>query len=317
LRRSQKKQSVLMLGSSGAIDNSQETELVESDTLKTSGIATTGDFLQAFSEYVIEGGSNLSGISQDTGINEETLRNAAILVQKSQDQMERRAQQEINRMMDEKELEVKNKDEKRIQDEKRFQESCIQAVSQAGQQAVTKAIKQKVRYETDEDEDENESEDGFITNSGPVMVSQSYKQVKHSREIGNGNGGYKSYGQKQNTPGMSPLTSTTPPDHCYTCGQHKTECTSIGPLYRDAKGVDQCFLRDDLQCQIDMTIINLDKLKLASLTQQQVEKVITQAAKYGCLRGASQQMLNDYKANLNKFKESIGQTLSASRSNSV
>jgi hypothetical protein len=315
LRKAQKKQPTLMLGSSGTIDNSHEEEIVERTTLQNAGIATTGDFLQAFSEYVIEGGSNLAGIAQDTGIDENTLRNAAILVQKSQDQLEWKSQKEINRLLDEKELEFKQKDELKETNEQKLKELCIQAATQAGQQVVLKAVKQKVRYEED-DEDEYDDDDGYLNSSGPVMVNQSYKQVKHSKELGMGNISNKSIGIR-NTTVTSTTTGVTPPDHCYTCGQHKTECISIGPSYRDSKGIDQCFLRDDLQCQIDMTIINLDKLKLASLTQQQVDKVIAQAARYGCLRGASPQMLNDYKANLSKFKESIGQTISNNKPKGV
>lgn len=290
LRNAKRSQKVLMLGNSGAIDTSQESGGEEIELVKAKG-ANTGEFLQVFSEYIIDGGSNLQGIADETGIEYERLQDAAILVQKSQEQVEIRAQQELDRVVAEKDREMR-----RLEDQ-RYRES-----SRSSGTMRTRKLDWSVT--TSDEEEENEA----------VMVNASYKQMKHAKEMGSGTTGRRmSFSQQQNKP-QSPVTTSTPPDHCFTCGLHKTECTSIGPQYRDSSGQDQCFLRDDLQCQVDMNIVNLDKLKLASLSPPQADLVITAAAKYGCLRGSTQERLNEYKTNFIKFKETLGQTIKNSSS---
>jgi hypothetical protein len=221
------------------------------------------------------------------------------MLQYSQEQIEERAQREMNRALDEKDMELRRLEEQRSKDEHRFREA---------QRVRDHRRSERERYHEDSSSESDEQE--YLANSGPVMVNASYKQIKHAKELGNGLGGGKSYNQQRANHAISlPSTVSTPPDHCITCGMHKTECSSIGPPYRDSQGQDQCFLRNDLQCQVDMNIVNLDKLKLAALPTIQADLVIAQAAKYGCLRGSNQERLKEYKANFVKFKETLGQAI--------
>jgi hypothetical protein len=51
----------------------------------------------------------------------------------------------------------------------------------------------------------------------------------------------------------------------------------------------------------------LDMLRLAELPQQQIEKVINSAARYGCLHGMSQHDVEKLKSRVPKSKEAIRQ----------
>jgi 3-dehydroquinate synthetase len=56
-------------------------------------------------------------------------------------------------------------------------------------------------------------------------------------------------------------------------------------------------------------MVALDMLKLAELPQQQMEKVVNSAAKYGCLYGMNSRDVEKLKSKVPKSKENIRQSL--------
>jgi hypothetical protein len=279
-----------------------EWEKYAQDSLASS---TDSQFIHTFAEYVLNDG-DVAELANELEIELEGLEIAAQFVQStlqiSDDMVERQR--------------AKEAESKRQASEQRLaREREINAFRQAGREAATTAIEEHFKGLAPSD-DQYEKDD-YTDNDEYIIGNQSYKNDRYSREFGNGNRqqkvtyqSYQSrppYNNRQISAVQSSNRAPTPPDHCSTCGQHKDECTRIAPNYKDDNGVDQCYLRDDLNGRVNINVVSLDMLRLAELPHQQIEKVINSAARYGCLHGMSQQDIEKLKSRVPKSKEAIRQ----------
>ena len=266
-------------------------------------------FLFTFAEYVLHDGE-LPELANNLGLDLPGLEVAAQLVQSTL---------QIN---DDHMAEAKAREDeaKRVAAEQRAardreREAIINMSIQAGREVATKAINDHLQGLAPS-EDPYEKED-YSDNDTYIMGNQSYKHDKYNKEFGNNKPKltYQNYqsrppsNTRQVTATQAPSRPPTPPDHCATCGQHKDECQRIAPNYKDENGVDQCYLKDELHCRVYINMVALDMLKLAELPQQQMEKVINSAAKYGCLYGMNFRDVEKLKSKVPKSKENIRQSL--------
>ena len=264
-------------------------------------------FIHTFVEYVVNDG-DVAEIAEELDMELEGLELTAQIVQStlqiSDDMVERQRAWEA--------------ETKRQASEQRIaREREINAFKQAGREAATMAIEE--HFKGLAPSDDKYEKDDYSDSEQYIIGNQSYKNDRYSREFGNNNNNkqqkvtYQShqsrppYNNRQVTAVQSASRAPTPPDHCSTCGQHRDECVSIAPNYKDDNGVDQCYLRDDLHGRVNINVVSLDMLRLAELPQQQIEKVINSAARYGCLHGMSQHDVEKLKSRVPKSKEAIRQ----------
>jgi hypothetical protein len=313
----------ILMGNSGTItsyNNDEEDELEDQHAQHDDDEAEL-EVLKRFTENVYYGGVTNSASAERLGIPIEQLKQheeLAIHAWKVAEADNQRKVSEEDTRLEQVRLQAMEQQSK----EEQLTNSVKRAAQVAVRQMLVDVAKDKDRQATNQLEEYNpfdHLEDYNDTNPSGIMINSSYKQNIHNQAqqaLGllpsrtqfphrNTNNTYQGRPQYHGPP----RPQQPPPDHCSTCGQHNTDCTSLG-FYKDSQGNTQCFLKDQPLCaKLNVQITSLDQLKRASLQPQQIDKILTSAARYGCLQGISQPDFEELKSKFPKYKESIGQSL--------
>jgi hypothetical protein len=156
-----------------------------------------------------------------------------------------------------------------------------------------------------------------MINSNPVMINSA---TMHRPQQQSNNQNYNNqmrprnqspHHQSANHPQYRSMTAPITSDNCPTCGQTKADCESTGPkIVDDFTKTEYCYLRDHpLACRIDLNVNSLDQLKLAALSPEKLDRVISAAHRNGCLRGHPLPVVEELRAKIPTYKEYIGQSL--------
>ena len=88
----------------------------------------------------------------------------------------------------------------------------------------------------------------------------------------------------------------------------------MGPRIEDTAGDKHCPLRElEVNGKVNISIVKLDKLKLAELLPHHLDSVLAAVTKYGCMVGMTSEELLAYKNQFKHHRDAITESLGVKR----